>query len=1539
MAQLHISALNPELSAVETKHFRATVTLIWPYSSSTRQFAILLAEPELRLRRKNGQVRVRFSGASAKAIATTGVGIGDEVVLSLRGAQFVQEGVISTPGRSIDWELSYTQTVVVQVVRDGSEVANLELVDAASTPAPRSPVRRETIAAPTPAHPSPAFLKRARLSDGPFFEAPYDLLAEEDDNDKGHDKKRRRKSYKDWKTWTFGTRTPSPEKEDVPMEDELDLSEASPSRAAQLPHTPVSPSKADILPVAATPLDRPEGGEEGLEAETDKAAVSMGYEASGDAPAHDRSDAMSEQVENVRDADYYNLYAGPDEFPPSDAQYAFGGDTEVDTEVNTEEEKEPAHGEPDVVSISSTEADTEKQESSQPQHTVDEVVDTASVASKDDDEERDVDQVEVQQSNGASDQDDRDDGNASTISPLMSSSSAPRIVRPPPTLSTLHTDVPTSVAGGMLTPIGREPESPTLRPQDSATLPLPSPFPEERDASATSYFGNATTTQPAMEVYEEAAEEQHLPSEASYIGETSFFSSIGSKASAFHPNHESAFTPVRFTFGMDGAGFSRPMELSSPEPEVQADELSETKGYIPASSPPPETLTALPREDVIPDTIDEYVEEPAMTASETSGDETQEEPEVIVLSSDSESEESEGDYDDLSHEEQDAQLGFIEEIEEDIATEDDTESVTEDIPNDQMLQQQDEQVPTSTRHSAATTAIVDLGSPSEYSSDIEIQETEQHKSLLVEERPTITPPDHEEEQPGSHSEFVNLDSADEDLNATKAPEKQTVTHTSSQETVMDADPLEVEQPVLAEDSAPPPPIEASDDYLQDAFPTGDFPEAPEWQQPDEEERHPDIKVESIEEDSSFHVDEPGTGAVPGDQNKTSNEPSGELLIAVPEEGHKLGELHTISVPTTGPARNTRSKAKTSMSPTKEETPMPKRTTRSTRSKPSVTPIARTAVSSSKPRTRSTMSASQDAAQTSPYSLRSQSHLLTPTKTSITAPAATRRSPRKHAQNRSVDSTSGMGHSQDRDPFCTSFLPSQEIGASQRSRFSDVAYVKDSDEEQSVRSEHSLSTVLHSDDWGMAGIQYNYSDPIEHATLPDEDQTDIKPPPGTAPELRRIPSAKTQWRKTESKVVNLSSSPSRPDFSFITKPTASSPNRRLRSAGSIEAASPSTRNVRKTRRHVYDLSPEPEEIVEELSGETTPKASREPDKHVSPGEGKGRQNRSQLSSQQRTIDVDELMRSSPHTGAHTYRATNRQLLLNSNKPMTPDATQQTTMELQTRSTATRQRQSTLITPQLTQTTSAGLRSFQTDVDADMEHTAISKATPRRDTTATDIASKSPSPTLVDPSSDVDSHTLDAPSVGLSTPLAYYTPLKELLYFLNRSSQFHSAANPDVLALVISSTTSPERAKKGPKHWGTTLHITDASSWPSTTSVQIFRAYQNALPEAHTGDVILLRAFAVKSLNRQPMLVSADESSWCVWRYGKPLWGAKRGAWGELRAREEMKGPTVERGEGEWREVEKLRTWYMRRVKEELEERAYGTRSQDKGKGKAVEVEEE
>src|SRR5690242_18016814 len=197
MEQVPIAALRPDLDALDSKQIKAVVTLIWPYSSSQRQFALLLAEPDFRLRKKGGQVRARFSSTSARALAATGVGIGDEVVLSLHGAQFVQDGAISTPGKSIEWELAYKQTVAISVRRDGAEIANLEFINAVPTPAPRSPVKRAAAApSPIPQWSSPAFLKRARLSDGPFFEQPaFDPLA--DAYNEGHDKKRRRKSYRD----------------------------------------------------------------------------------------------------------------------------------------------------------------------------------------------------------------------------------------------------------------------------------------------------------------------------------------------------------------------------------------------------------------------------------------------------------------------------------------------------------------------------------------------------------------------------------------------------------------------------------------------------------------------------------------------------------------------------------------------------------------------------------------------------------------------------------------------------------------------------------------------------------------------------------------------------------------------------------------------------------------------------------------------------------------------------------------------------------------------------------------------------------------------------------------------------------------------------------------------------------------------------------------------------------------------------------------------------------------------------------------------
>ena len=99
-----------------SKSIRAVVTLIWPYSSSTQRAALLLAEPDFRLRRKKGQVRVQLVGAAAQEIAQSKISSGDVVVLSLQGARWVDavEG-ISTPGKSVDVELEYKRHILCEV--------------------------------------------------------------------------------------------------------------------------------------------------------------------------------------------------------------------------------------------------------------------------------------------------------------------------------------------------------------------------------------------------------------------------------------------------------------------------------------------------------------------------------------------------------------------------------------------------------------------------------------------------------------------------------------------------------------------------------------------------------------------------------------------------------------------------------------------------------------------------------------------------------------------------------------------------------------------------------------------------------------------------------------------------------------------------------------------------------------------------------------------------------------------------------------------------------------------------------------------------------------------------------------------------------------------------------------------------------------------------------------------------------------------------------------------------------------------------------
>jgi hypothetical protein len=116
LTQVPIAQLSPDLAQPSQKFIVAVVTLIWPYSSSNKSLSLLLAEPDARLRRPNGQVKATFHGRVAQKIAESHVGIRDIVQLSLANSKFVSnEAAKQTPGWSIAWGAHFEDAVSLEV--------------------------------------------------------------------------------------------------------------------------------------------------------------------------------------------------------------------------------------------------------------------------------------------------------------------------------------------------------------------------------------------------------------------------------------------------------------------------------------------------------------------------------------------------------------------------------------------------------------------------------------------------------------------------------------------------------------------------------------------------------------------------------------------------------------------------------------------------------------------------------------------------------------------------------------------------------------------------------------------------------------------------------------------------------------------------------------------------------------------------------------------------------------------------------------------------------------------------------------------------------------------------------------------------------------------------------------------------------------------------------------------------------------------------------------------------------------------------------
>lgn len=197
-----------------------------------------------------------------------------------------------------------------------------------------------------------------------------------------------------------------------------------------------------------------------------------------------------------------------------------------------------------------------------------------------------------------------------------------------------------------------------------------------------------------------------------------------------------------------------------------------------------------------------------------------------------------------------------------------------------------------------------------------------------------------------------------------------------------------------------------------------------------------------------------------------------------------------------------------------------------------------------------------------------------------------------------------------------------------------------------------------------------------------------------------------------------------------------------------------------------------------------------------------------------------------------------------------------------------------------------------------------------------------PTAIKVSATETPRTSKRRASGLSTAHAYFTRLASLGQYVNPSSQ--QAGTVDILAVVADFAKEPERAKGGPKDYYTIFRVTDPSmSGSANVRVEVFRPWKAVLPAADVGDVVLLRAFVVKSKKRQAYLLSTDTSAWCVWRFAEYSKTTARGGSGtndgekpararrmsHSEVREEVKGPPVEYGMAEKEQARKLRDWWV------------------------------
>ncbi|KDB24747.1 hypothetical protein H109_03379 [Trichophyton interdigitale MR816] len=241
LAVTPIASLLPDIGSPRERYLHAVVILLWPFSSATKQFGLLLSEPDPRLRGGKGQIKAIFRDSAAEAVAKSSIGIGDTVYLSLQGAKWkssshADSGLLEYS----QWDLLFSDRVLLEAQRNSIplSVVNIKVgpyegANEGLTELPVTPKRLSTgfsspISTINRSWASPAF---SRASNTLFSSPLLDGQVEEDGYIPGKGRKRTRFSRPS-SEWVFVDSAPSPTKDgDIWDDENLEAEFNSPDQA------------------------------------------------------------------------------------------------------------------------------------------------------------------------------------------------------------------------------------------------------------------------------------------------------------------------------------------------------------------------------------------------------------------------------------------------------------------------------------------------------------------------------------------------------------------------------------------------------------------------------------------------------------------------------------------------------------------------------------------------------------------------------------------------------------------------------------------------------------------------------------------------------------------------------------------------------------------------------------------------------------------------------------------------------------------------------------------------------------------------------------------------------------------------------------------------------------------------------------------------------------------------------------------------------------------------------------------------------------